>query len=423
MIDDIGREQILFFGFSANILSNLAGDLPPGSVLVVEEPDVVRKRDLHQLAKKFPAVSRVVPREYQRASELKLLLGEDLVRGAVAVVPGVEYGVTAAAVAADALGLPGAGTLGGQVFRNKARLRDLAAGAGIRNPRYTRVDGVEAAQAFMDEVGGACVLKPSSRQASLGVQILTDREQLRTGWSLSTEVEEGRVVPDRGIPSEVLIEEAVHGAEFSVEMLVAKGRPCFANVTAKDVLPGRFPVETGHVLPAPVPDGQRDLLIRRTAQLAEAAGFGAGVLHCEWIVAAADPEPYLVECAARMPGDEIPLLIRLAYAFPFVRAYLETLLGRLPDTPREPAGGAAIRFLSAPPGTVTAIDGVADASARPGVHTVLVTPAQGGAVRPAHSSWDRVGEVIAEGADAAEAAERAAEAAELVQVTTEPVAS
>lgn len=423
MIDGIGHEQVLFFGFSANILGKLAGDLPDGSVLVVEEPDVVRKRDLHRLALSHPMVSRVVEREYQKDDELQRLLKEEA-PAALAVVPGVEYGVTAAAVAADVLGLPGAGPTGGRVFRDKRRLRDLAAGAGIRNPRYTLVTGPEEAEAFMAEVGGSCVLKPTGRQASLGVQILSSPDQIRPGWSLTTDLEEGRVVPDRGIPSDVLMEEAVRGAEFSVEMLVTRGRPCFSNVTAKDVLPGRFPVETGHVLPAPIPDDLRERLVGATERLAAAAGFGAGVLHCEWIVDD-DPsgEPVLVECAARMPGDEIPLLIRLAYDFPFMRAYLETLLGRTPDVPAAPAGAAAIRFVPAAPGTVTAVEGVPEAQALPGVHTVHLTPAPGTVIRPTHSSWDRAGEVIAQGPDPSAAVALAEQAAGLIRITTQAASS
>ena len=202
-------------------------------------------------------------------------------RPALAVVPGGEYAVEATTRAAAHLGLPGAGLWAGKVFRDKLKLRQLAARAGIRNPLYARVADVREAQAFFDTVSRPCVLKPTGRQASVGVQISLHgpQEQIADRWTWSADPDEGPRLPDRGIPSGVLIEEVVRGREFSVEMLYARGEPCFANVTAKRVLPGRFPVEIGHVVPAPLAEPLRSDLVASTQSLASEAGFVAGALH------------------------------------------------------------------------------------------------------------------------------------------------
>ena len=55
MIEGIGREQIVYFGFSKDLFGKLSPSLPAKSVLVVEEPDVVRKRDLRAAAARSAA--------------------------------------------------------------------------------------------------------------------------------------------------------------------------------------------------------------------------------------------------------------------------------------------------------------------------------------------------------------------------------
>lgn len=413
----IGRAQIVLVGFSKTLLAPLADVLPPGSVLVVEEPDVADRRDVATLAADQPAVDRVIRWEYHRPGAMEALLrAEPSVKAALAVLPGIEYAVTPAAVLADLLGLPGAGVRAGQVFRDKAAQRAMAAASGLRNPAHAVVTDLAQAEAFLASVGGPCVVKPTTRQAGLGVRFVSDPVDLPAAFAAAAAAADTALLPDRGIPSAVLVEQAVTGAEYSVELLVAGGQLCFANVTAKQVAPGLYPVELGHVVPGePTPELASEL-VEGTVRLAAQCGFGAGALHCEWIVTAAGP--VLVECAARMPGDEIGTLVSLAYDFPMTTAYLEVLLGGRPTLPRRPSRGAAIRFLTAPPGVVEAVTGVAEAERAAGVRTVRVTASEGQVLAPVTSSWDRVGYVLATGPDAATAQARAAEAAELVAVRT-----
>ena len=179
-----------------------------------------------------------------------------------------------------------------------------------------------------------------------------------------------------------------------MEMLYARGEPCFANVTAKRVLPGRFPVEIGHVVPAPLAEPLRSDLVASTQSLASEAGFVAGALHCEWIVDDGGGDPVLIECAARLPGDEIVTLISLAYGFPLVETYVRTLLGHRPKAPLRGTAASAIRFLVAPRGRIAAVNGVEAVSALPGVESVRLSIDVGATVAAPRSSWDRAGYVL-----------------------------
>jgi biotin carboxylase len=420
MTEEIGPEQIVLVGFSKTLLLALAGELPAGCAVVIEEPDVAKRRDVETLATEHPAVARIVRWEYQLPGAIATLLeAEPSLAAARAVLPGIEYAVTAAADLAQQIGLPGAGSEAGLIFRDKVRQRQTAAQAGLRNPEYLVVDDAEQAIAFLQRVGGRCVVKPSARQAGLGVRLVSSVAQLEEALRDARDIPE-TLLPDRGVVSQILIEQAIEGPEYSVEMLVHEGRPCFSNVTAKQLAPGDFPIEVGHVVPGlPPEDARSRQLVESTARLAEASGFGDGVLHCEWIVD--EQGPVLVECAARMPGDEIGTLISLAYDFPLFSAYLRILLGEEPAVPAEAVGGAAVRFLTAPAGIVQEVTGVQTAEQAPGVHVVKVPMKPGDTVHSLASSWDRAGYVLARGDSPQQAEANARAAADAVHVRTSPV--
>jgi biotin carboxylase len=414
-----GRESIVLVGFGVeSILAGLTPPLPENSVLLVEEPEVARQRGLHELAATMPMVSRLVECPYQLAGALPDVLSGGDLRPVAAVVPAMEYAVQAAADAAARLGLPGAGHQAAAAFRDKHLLRQVAHQAGLRNPRHALVTSPAQTKEFLAQTGGRCVLKPTARQGSLGVQFVESAADIDASWAAASHPVGGVAIPARGIPSQVLIEEAVTGPEFSVELLIADRVACFANVTAKHVFAGRFPVEQGHDVPAPLPAGDTKLLVDVTATLAKAAGMGDGILHAEWILH--DGEPVLVECAARLPGGRITRLISLAYDFPLINAYLDVLLGRTPATPLAATGGAAVRYLTAPPGTLTAVTGTDEAAAMPGVTDVRLLAQPGDEVKPLTLAGSRLGFVIAQADTPTQAAHRANAALAHIHLTTKP---
>lgn len=406
---------IVIVGYSRMLLEGLAGQLGPNSVIVIEDPVVAANRKVPEAVATDPLVARLVLVEYQEPDRLPgLIEQEPSLREARAVLPGLEYAVLPAAQLAAALGLPGAGPGAAAIFRDKSEQRRLAGAAGLRNPAFRVVATPAEAAGFLLEVGRRCVIKPTARQASLGVQFVDPSDDLATltaAMRVAADPAESLLVPAGGIASAVIIEEAVIGPEYSVELLVSNGTVCFANVTAKQLADGDAPVELGHRVPGAAPE-LTDRLVTATADLVAAAGYEYGVIHCEWIVS--DGVPVLVECAARIPGDEIATLISLAYDQAFIPAYLQLMLGNAPAFPSEAEYGAAIRFLTAPAGRLVRIDGVTEARQLPGVQTLQLMAAPGEVVRPLASSWDRLGYVVTKGSDVAEAGRLAEEAARLV---------
>jgi biotin carboxylase len=411
---------VIVVGYSRTLLEPLTDRLPPGSVVVIEDPVVAANREVAKATDANPLVGRLLLTEYQELDNVDALVAaEPSLRSARAVLPGSEYAVEPAARLAHLLGLPGATPGAAAVFRNKARQRQTAAAAGLRNPRFAVVSNPAEAAAFVDEVGVRCVVKPTARQASLGVRFVHPHTgEAAAAFEHAGAVDETMLVPAAGIRSEVIVEEAVSGPEYSVEMLVRQGRRCFANVTAKQLVPGEYPVELGHTVPGARTDADFDQLVEATTRLFTAAGFDTGVLHCEWIVD--EHGPTLVECAARVPGDEIATLISLAYDRSFVAAYLTLMLGEDPQLPAVPPYGATVRFLTTTPGTVTEVTGADAAATMPGVQRVKITAQPGDRVGQVRSSWDRVGYLVLRSADAAQAAQDADRAAGAIAILTTP---
>ncbi|MEV6372300.1 ATP-grasp domain-containing protein [Micromonospora musae] len=408
---------MIIIGASQGMLRWFADDLPAGSVVLIEEPDVIRRRNIDHLVEEMPFISRVVPAEYQTGLDAAALIArEPGLTNARLVMPGFEWSVGASASLAEALGLPGAGTAAADIFTDKHRMRLLAAEAGLANPAYELVDDPAAAAAFARRHGGRCVLKPTRRSGSLGVQILTDPEQVAGAWAETADPALTPEVAERGLPSAVLVEQVLDGREYSVELLVTEGEMIFGNVTDKRVLLGRRPVEAGHTVPTLLPDEARQALLDAAARLARAARFRTGVLHSEWIMV--DGVPTLIECAARLPGDMITALISIAYECGFIEAYLWTMRGERPKIPTRTTGGAAVEFLTATPGTVTAFEGVRAARRVAGVLNVHFDVTIGATVGEVTHSLARSGYVLAWGVDPTEATAAAAKAAEQIQIVT-----
>jgi biotin carboxylase len=414
---DISRVTHVVAGFSAALLNAIERNFTAGQVLFVEEPDVVEMRKAQAICDEVPAVAGIVsaPSQDENGAEALTRLVPRPPR-LKAVLPGVEYGVVAAAVLAEAWGVPGAGIEAARALRNKAQLRGVADAAKIPQPAWALVDNPGQIAEFRAFHGGRCVVKPTDRQGSLGVELVEAGDDVHEIWQEVLAVQEpgGLRARQRLRDSKYIVEERMSGTEISVQALVANGRTVFTNTTFKDLLPGRYPVELGHTVPAPIPEDSADEVIQQTRRLIRAAGFHYGMLHAEWIVG--ETGPGLVECAARTPGDKIINLIDLAYRSSIMDDLLRVMEGETVLMPERPRLAASICFLTAPQGTVAAVSGIEQAWTAGGIVEVDVTASEGSEVRPLRSSLDRLGSAIAVALTPEEARESANRAISQIRV-------
>lgn len=415
----MAERPVLIVGFVTPVLAALGETEPDGSVILVEEPDVIRKRSLHRRLAETSLVRELIEWEYAAPGAADAFYATHRDLNPVAVVPLIEYATPFAARLAERYGLPGASLGAAQILRDKALLRKVSAAAGVRNPESTAVSCAEDVLTFMRAHPGPVVLKPVNRQASVGTQIIRDPAEAGGAWAGCAEQDEGIFVPDRPMELRMLVERYVSGPEYSVEMLVRGGRPLFVNVTGKQLYPGPRPVELAHVVPADIPDDLAGELGEQTRRVVEAVGFADGIVHCEWIVA--DGVPHLVECAGRIPGDGILEIIHRAYPMDLLRAYFTVMRGESPpEPPRRAARGAAVRFVPMEPGVIDAVLGVEQAREVEGVFLVDIQVGAGHRFTGLRSSWDRSGLVMATADSPTEALRRAEKAADLVRIEVRP---
>lgn len=404
-------DPLVIVGFAPEWPDWIARAAPGRTALVIEEPDVARKRGAHA-ALAAAENCTLLEVEYQLPDSLgKFLAAHPDLRPA-AVVPGQEYAVPFAAGLAAHHGLPGAGVAAAEALRDKALLRTVTAAHGVPNPASRQARSEADLLRFAAEYGYPLIAKPADRQGSLGMRIARGAGDLAATWADAQVQEEGDLVPDRPRTPRILVEQFVEGPGFNVIMFVAQGRPVFATVAVKDLFPGPRPVEHWHLLPADVPAETWERLVASTGRVVEAVGMRAGIVGCEWIVPE-DGRPRLVECGGRLVGDMLIPMAELAYGFNAPGILLEILTtGRAPaGLPDAPTRHCSVQYLSGPAGAVL-VD--ADAYAPyelPGVALSAVLLEPGDTVPELRSAMNRIGLVLAEAEDGPTARARTAAAA------------
>ncbi|MER5865550.1 ATP-grasp domain-containing protein [Kitasatospora sp. NPDC002040] len=343
-------------------------------------------------------------------------------RPLAAVIPGFEHYVPLAAAAAAELGLPGLSPRTALALRHKHVMRSLVREYGLDQPAYALVSTQCELPAAIARLGLPCVIKPVDQSGSLNVhKARTEAEAVEAFRRIHGY---GTGYLDRaGLPL-VLVEEYVAGPEFSVEGYVEHGTVTVLGVTAKQLGPEPFFVETGHLFPAALDEDVRAGIERYTVRAVTALGLELGPFHAE--LRLSERGPLLMEVAARLPGDRIPDLLRLAVGADLYEITVRSHLG-LPCAPAQPATGvghAGIRFFLRPEldsyHRMVVDPGV---SADPLVREVGALIAPGRPVPPQGSSSSRLGYAIAAGPDP-RATTAALDAAELgvhfEQLTTDP---
>ncbi|MEU7279012.1 ATP-grasp domain-containing protein [Streptomyces sp. NPDC045431] len=362
--------------------------------------------------------------------------------GFTRVVSITEPGLVPAARISDHLGLGGTTERTAELLRDKhAMRRHLGAHPDplVRelSVAAAEVAGADDLVAFGAAHGYPLVLKPVDATASLGVVRIDGPEQAAAAWA---EVEALRARTDLQWGSfftigRFIAEQYISGPEYSVETFSFAGRHIVLAVTEKltggdgpdvdpDAGPDRAPgagegfIELGHALPARLaPDDERRVE-ESVSRFLDAVGLTDGAAHTELRLTPSGPQ--IIEGHNRMGGDRIFDLLDAAYGIDVEEWIVAWQFGLIPALTERPVPrrSAATRFLSARPGTVVEIQGAEEARALDGVLDVETTVAPGDTVGELRGNWDRVGQVLATGADTAAAVATAERLTEKVTVVT-----
>ncbi|MET7570012.1 ATP-grasp domain-containing protein [Streptomyces sp. NPDC005492] len=348
-----------------------------------------------------------------------LITAAHQVYGFTAAVTTSEAGVEPAARINDLLGLGGVSHEVVLLLRDKLLMRrHLASVAPEITVAAEELDGRESLDRFAAAHGYPFIVKPVDGIASLGLQLVRSEAELDDVWATARELRGVEHQFASAFPIErFVMEEYIDGPEFSVEAFTFAGRHMIVAITEK-LTSDNF-VELGHVVPARVDPDSARAIEHCVHTFLDAIGLQEGPSHTE--VRLSDRGPRVIESHNRPGGDRIRDLVEAAYGFDIERYTVAWAGGTLPEPASRPAlrQAAATRFLSAEPGTVTAVEGAETAADHPDVLTVALDIAVGDTVRPLRSSWDRIGQVVAVGPDADAALALSHKTAEAIVVRTE----
>jgi biotin carboxylase len=329
-----------------------------------------------------------------------------------------DRAVPVVAAVAEALGLPGIGTETAHLMTHKVAMRTRLADAGVPQPRYAAVRSIHDAHAALETVGLPAVVKPADSGGQRGVFQIASRDDLDA--HLHSALSES--------PSEEAIIESYHeGLELNGLAIAREGRVTPLTLSDRLRPPGiGFGVGWIHVYPSRLFADPLAAAEQAAVSTVHALGLKNGIAFPQLIVGE-DGRPYMIECAARIPGGQMADLAWHAVGVDLVEIALRQALGlEVPDELVMPRfqKPLAIRFLTAEPGPlptgrVTSVGPLDKMLAFPGVVQADVFLQEGETIRPVRLDGDRRGYVIAVGDTSVEALERAEAAATLLDVEVE----
>ncbi|MEU1254743.1 ATP-grasp domain-containing protein [Streptomyces chartreusis] len=241
-----------------------------------------------------------------------------------------EFTLGIAAEVREALGIPGPRPEDVAVYRNKLRMKELVAEAGVRVPRFASCDGADSAVDFARTTGFPLILKPVSGAASMGVHRVDDEGTLS---KLLEQID----------TDDYELEEFIEGSIFHVDGFAGEdaGIPFMAvSRYINDCLAfeaGGQPLGSVVVQESPL-RGRIEEFARRCVS---ALGMSSMPFHLELFVTA-DEDLVFLEIAGRIGGAEVPYLTEKLFGVNLFEVWLDALCeGRvtLPPMPGDPSGG------------------------------------------------------------------------------------
>lgn len=263
----------------------------------------------------------------------------------------------------------------------------------VEHPWYHIISSVDELNSKIEKITYPCISKPTDNSGSRGVMLIHNEHELHEAVEYSS---------SNGRSGSVIVEEYMQGPEVSVEIITVDGEPTVLQVTDKLTTGAPHFVEMGHSQPSRLGEQNLEKIRDLAKRAVKAVGIKNGPAHVEIILTKDGPK--MVELGARMGGDCITThLVPLSTGIDMIEATIKIACGEKPDIEPKLDKASAIRFLDAPIGTITAIDGVEEAEKIDGVKEISLTKHIGDKVGEIGSSTDRVGFVIAQ-ADTAEQA-------------------
>jgi biotin carboxylase len=321
-----------------------------------------------------------------------------------AVLSADDSATVLAAQASAVLGLRHNSVEAAEAARDKHRMRQLFAAAGVPSPRFRLYSLRDDAEEVADEVNYPCVIKPTALSGSRGViradsplDFIAAHHRLKSILNLERS-------------EEFLVEDFIPGFEVALEGIMDQGAlKVLALFDKPDPLDGPYFEETIYVTPSRLPEAAQRAIADCASRAAASLGLSEGPVHAE--LRLNDQGPWMVEIAGRSIGGLCSQTLRFGTSMSLEELILrqacglgmELVLSAVEGTvEREKRAGGVMMIPIPAAGTLKAVEGVAEAEAVPGIESVEITAKLNYAIIPLPEGASYLGFIFARGETPAE---------------------
>jgi hypothetical protein len=312
-----------------------------------------------------------------------------------------------AALTAEKLGLPWHPPHAAAACRDKHKMRELFAEAGLPVPRNERISIHDDPAAAVARAEFPCVLKPLGLTGSRGVIRANNRAEFIEAFGRirrileQTEIQRLREDWNQSIQ----IEQYIPGSEFALEGLMTRGG--FRTLAVFDKpgpLEGPFFEETIYLTPSRQPDSVQQAITETTIRAARALGLYHGPFHAEMRVYRG--VVWMLEIAARPIGGLCSRALRFRtpdnHELTLEELVVIHATQQMPEHMEPASPAAGIMMIPVPhAGVLESVSGLENARAISGIDDVVITAKRGEVLVPLPEGSSYPGFIFASGRDAA----------------------
>jgi biotin carboxylase len=332
--------------------------------------------------------------------------------GINAVIAVADRPTLVAALTAEKLGLPWHPAEAVAICRDKHRMREVFAAAGLQVPRNFRVPVDADARVAARDSFYPCVLKPLGLSASRGVIRADNPQEFFAAFERIRRIlaQPEIVHLQEEWNQAIQIEQYIEGREFALEGLMTNGAlETLAIFDKPDPLEGPFFEETIYVTPSRETVAVQASIVGTARRAVEAIGLRHGPVHAEMRVNTEGV--WMLEIAARPIGGLCARALRFGNSLTLEDLIVLHAIGRKPASPVLTPPASGVMMIPIPrAGVYHGCSGIEDALAVPGITDAVITARIGQTLVPLPEGGSYLGFLFAGGdtPSAAEASLRAA---------------
>lgn len=226
-----------------------------------------------------------------------------------------------------------------EAYRNKDRMRFIFESNNLNTPRYRVLKNISEYINCIDFTFPV-VVKPLGLAGSIGVQKVETYDQLNEKLQ-NVFLSDVEIISDNKLYSlcdiheirkEAIVEEFIHGQEYSAECLIYDGAFKILGITEKFTTQNNYLDEVAHIFPASDKNIENlDKINKVLEHHHKSLRFNFAYTHCEFKIW--NNEIYVIEIGARPGGDRITELMRYSCGFDAAKLFLDIRSKKLEEIP------------------------------------------------------------------------------------------